>query len=35
MDLRSLSYLEAVVRTGGFTSAAAELNVVQPAISQQ
>lgn len=35
MDLRSLSYLEAVIRTGGFTSAAAELNVVQPAVSQQ
>jgi len=35
MHLRSLSYLEAVIRTGGFTSAAAELNVVQPAISQQ
>jgi DNA-binding transcriptional LysR family regulator len=35
MDIRSLTYLDAVARTGSFTAAAAELNVVQPAISQQ
>lgn len=35
MELRHLEYLDAVVRTGSFTAAASELNVVQPAVSQQ
>lgn len=35
MDVKHLEYLDAVVRTGSFTAAAIELNVVQPAVSQQ
>ncbi|MCP4965499.1 MAG: LysR family transcriptional regulator [bacterium] len=34
MDLRQLDYLDAVVRTGSFTGAAAEMHVAQPAVSQ-
>lgn len=35
MELRQLSYVEAVARLGGFTRAAEELHVAQPAISAQ
>ncbi|GAA0927245.1 LysR family transcriptional regulator [Pseudonocardia zijingensis] len=35
MDLRQLAYLDAVVRHGGFTRAAEQLRVAQPAVSAQ
>jgi LysR family transcriptional regulator, transcription activator of glutamate synthase operon len=35
MELRQLRYFVAVVRAGGFTRAAAELHVAQPAVSAQ
>lgn len=35
VDLRQLTYVEAVARLGGFTRAAEELHVAQPAISAQ
>lgn len=35
MELRQLSYFDAVVRCGGFTSAAVHLHVAQPAVSAQ
>lgn len=35
MELRQLVYLEAVVRHGGFTSAARALRIAQPAVSAQ
>ena len=35
MELRQLSYFVAIARKGGFSSAAAEVHVAQPALSQQ
>jgi DNA-binding transcriptional LysR family regulator len=35
MELRQLIYFEAVVRCGGFTRAAADLHIAQPAVSAQ
>jgi LysR family transcriptional activator of glutamate synthase operon len=35
VELRTLAYAEAVARLGGFTRAAAELHVAQPAVSTQ
>ncbi|MCD2196552.1 LysR family transcriptional regulator [Actinomycetospora endophytica] len=35
MELRQLTYFEAVVRCGGFTRAAEDLHIAQPAISAQ
>jgi DNA-binding transcriptional LysR family regulator len=35
MELRQLVYFDAVVRTGGFTRAAASLRIAQPAVSAQ
>src|SRR5258705_7255144 len=35
MELRQLTYFEAVVRHGGFTRASEQLRVAQPAVSAQ
>jgi len=35
VELRQLVYFEAVVRFGGFTRAAEQLHVAQPAVSAQ
>src|SRR3982750_1045197 len=35
MELRQLTYFEAVARLGGFTRAAEQLHVAQPAVSAQ
>src|SRR5882757_8519745 len=35
MELRQLAYFEAVVRHGGFSRAAEQLNIAQPAVSAQ